>query len=174
MWVFALTFFKIKMKMEIEKLIGDKKIAVIKKLYDLCPNMAITGSICLNYYCVVDRPIKDIDVVVTLAQFKAIAPYIIDLKISAESEPIDEKDKNTQNNFRLEMDNCDICVFLAEDNTNFHETKLGETNVRICHPRYAIEAKRKYVNQIKETNSEYRQKHLSDIEAYEKWMGSFL
>lgn len=151
-----------------------EKLAVIEKLYKLCPNMAITGSICLNYYCVVDRQIKDIDVVVTLEQFNAIALHIIDFKIAAESEPIDEKDENIQSSFRMEMDNCDICVFVADDNTNFHETKLGETNVRICHPKYAIAAKREYISKIKDVNSEYRKKHISDIEAYEKYMGSFL
>lgn len=162
--------------MEIEKLIGSSKMAVIKKLYALCPNMLLTGSICLNYYGVIDRRINDIDIVVTLAQFKSIAPHVVDFTVEAQSQPIDEKDENAQDSFRLEIDDCDICVFIAEDNTNFHTTKLGDTVVHICHPKYAIEAKRKYVAKTKGKifKSEYHKKHIADIEAYEKWMGSFI
>jgi len=182
MWVEVTAFLK---KITTMKELSKEKIEVIKKIYGICPNILLTGSIALTHYGIIDRFIEDIDFVVSRSDADA-ALRQVEKATSCSWSEIESEEDEISVSYRGELDGQHICLFVA-DGQEFVKTEINGVVVNISHPRYAIEAKRKYVefaDTILKTNigntsflrktAQYRQKHLSDIEAYEKWMGSFI
>lgn len=160
------------------QLIGNDRMKIISAVNLMCPTARLCGSISLIYYGVIDRAIGDIDFVIPLKDTK-IFKGIITEDSEAESEAINtinEGDESTGDSFRCKIGEFQFCLFVQDD-SNSIEVDLNGLKIKIDHPKFAIEAKRKYVAAAIRKKNEatpYYKKHVADIEAYEKWMGSFI
>ena len=120
------------------------------------------GSISLNAFDVVHREIKDIDLIVPNALFKAMYP-------------------NENRHKRLVLQGVGVCIwgeqpeiFDALEVVLWHEPTV---QIWVVHPRYAISAKRAYIEQLQKQlqekpflNDSLQQsldKHLEDVRLFE-------
>ena len=116
------------------------------------------GSISLNAFDVVHREIKDIDLIVPNALFKAMYP-------------------NENRHKRLVLQGVGVCIwgeqpeiFDALEVVLWHEPTV---QIWVVHPRYAISAKRAYIKQLQEMPrltdnlKQSLDKHLKDVQMFE-------
>lgn len=162
------------------KNIGFEKFNAMDRLKVLIPNFHFTGSISLLAYGVVNRPIGDLDIVVSnmdvlhdLEEVNVDMDFDYDSELPMESG-IQHKGK-IPNRAHINLYNTDICVFYSKgEQTELFEFFNGRV-FKVAHPRYAIAAKIGYVEKLRlkdrtEAQEARMNKHLKDIEAYSEWI----
>lgn len=153
--------------------IGQSRLNLINAVRLICPNARLCGSISLIYYGVIDRKIGDIDFVVSEKEIKSLKPFILEDVSESDGE---EGDESFNESFKCKIGDSTFCLFVADD-TNSIVADFKVFNIKVDHPKFAVDAKRKYVvAAIKKKNEHtaYYKKHTADIQAYEKWMGDFI
>lgn len=176
----------------------QRQINAIVALNKTFPNMKITGGISLNLFGVVNRDVEDIDIVVETQDFTKYTAEIIknfdgvfasfgDSGLEFEQEDETKVNKNVcfkfisqvlhRNQLRLVKDGCNICVFGDSYNEDFEIMEIAGKPYVISHPKYAISAKMRYVDNLVNTKSDltksqqkYLIKHIKYINNYHKWL----
>ena len=172
--------------------LGEDKASALAILYQKIPNFRLTGSISLIEWGVCQRPVSDIDIVVgTFDEIQAIADsfpvdydfdYTDDMEhspilksVGHEREPLIFALRPLPNRAHFQIGGVKCCVFLGKG----QEAKMCQIaglDFLVSHPRYAVEAKRKYLKDLEEIEtqkplSEFQQakraKHLADVSAYD-------
>lgn len=174
--------------------VGEEKAAVLAVLYQKIQIFRLTGSISLIEWGVCQRPVSDIDLVVgTFDEIWAIAEHFsveydfdytdemehspLFKSIGHEREPLAFALRPMPNRAHFKINGVKCCVFLGKDQ-EAKMCRIAGLDFLVSHPRYAVEAKRKYLKDLKEVEvqkplTEFQQakraKHLDDVLAYENW-----
>lgn len=172
--------------------LGEDKASALAVLYQKIPIFRLTGSISLIEWGVCQRMVSDLDIVVgSFDEILAISDaFSVDFafnyademqheplykSIGHEREPLVFALRPLPNRAHFKIGVVDCCVFLGKD----QEAKMCQIaglDFLVSHPRYAVEAKRKYLKDLEEieakkplTGSQQakRAKHLADVSAYD-------
>lgn len=165
--------------------LGLAKLNVLAQLKDMIPDFAIGGSISLIEYGVCKRKVQDIDIVVAnfdlilnIAKQDIRVDYDFDYDSELQGKGTSayfEKGK-IPNQARFEIDGVHICAFYGNEIEYKMCDYMFDKTFKVSHPRYAIEAKKRYLNcllereklePLNEYNLAKRVKHTADIEAFE-------
>lgn len=181
--------------MDIQKqsdFLGAEKAAALAILYKKIAIFRLTGSISLIEWGVIERVVSDIDIVVgSWEELEAISKefsvdFDFDYSDEMEHAPLSKSIGHNQeplvfalrplpNRAHFKIGNVNCCVFLGK----YQEAKMCQIaglDFLVSHPRYAIEAKRRYLKDLEEIESkkpltEFQQakraKHFVDILAYD-------
>lgn len=164
------------------KYLGLDKLNVIDKInIVLNGEFQLTGSISLVEYGIVKRKIGDIDIVVkSLDRLKVVFDQKgYDFKEWFDYSEELENPKNTlqgkgkvTNRISFEIDGIKCCAFYGPLETFNVCTYMLNREFKVSHPRYSIEAKKKYVQRLFEKDHlnpfqvSSLSKHNSDIQLY--------
>lgn len=182
--------------------LGQDKLAAMRKLRKISPFfLHFSGSLSLFEYGVVQRNIGDLDIIApgldkwihTLKQ-EGI-PYLTywgyyELKpMHASMHVVEMRSRRVRRGSRLpnttsswvnrvafEIKGVKCCVFYGEGQEYKLCEYMGGVKARISHPRYAIAAKKKYVEEYKASPGDPSKlhrvmKHEKDIELFYKHLG---
>lgn len=179
--------------------LGEDKASALAVLYQKIPIFRLTGSVSLIEWGVCERSVSDIDIVVgTFDEIWAISDsfsvdydfdYTEDMEhspiyksVGHEREPLVFALRPLPNRAHFKIGVVDCCVFLGKD----QEAKMcniAGLDFLVSHPRYAVDAKRKYLKDLEEIEvkkplTEFQQakraKHLADVTAYDIIFSSIL
>lgn len=172
--------------------LGSEKAAALSVLYQKIPIFRLTGSISLIEWGVCQRPVSDIDLVV--GSFDEICSISDSFSVDYDFDYTDEMEHSPilksvghereplvfalcplPNRAYFVIDGVKCCVFLGKD----QEAKMCQIaglDFLVSHPRYAVDAKRKYLKDLEEMEAQKpltefqqakRAKHLADVSAYD-------
>lgn len=176
---------------------GADKAAALAVLYHKIPIFRLTGSISLIEWGVCQRTVSDLDIVVgSFDEICAISDaFSVDFEfdysdemqhtplyksVGHEREPLVFALRPLPNRAHFSINGVKCCVFLGKD----QEAKMcsiAGLEFLVSHPRYAVEAKRRYLKDLQEIESQKpltefqkskRAKHLADVLAYDIIFGS--
>jgi hypothetical protein len=169
-------------------LIGFEKLNALDVLVTLIPNFQLTGSISLLAYGVNERKIEDIDIVVnSFACVEHIGKsynlsytfdYTDDIEQVKELHPhkVDGHLKYlVPNRAHMVVHGVKVCIFVGKNQECQFFEFMNERKFKISHPIYAIEAKKKYLDDLykmeKLNHFQYAKmsKHSMDVANYLKW-----
>jgi hypothetical protein len=170
--------------------LGFDKLNALDTLAIYLPTFQITGSISLFEYGVCKRKISDIDIVVNsfdcityLENFFNVEytfDYTDEIETKQDFHPV-KLDGHLKylvpNRAKTLINGVNICIFVGKNQECKFFEYMNERKFKVSHPRYAIEAKRRYLLDLEEIEkkdtlndfqSKKRAKHLADILAYER------
>lgn len=176
--------------------LGQDKIAAMRKLRKISPFfLHFSGSLSLFEYGVVQRNIGDLDIVapnldawIHVLQQEGI-PYLTywgyyEVKQTNEiprrrlrrGSRLPDTTSSWVNRVAFEIKGVKCCVFYGEGQEYKLCEYVGGIKARISHPRYAIAAKKKYVEEYKASPGDPAKlhrimKHEKDIELFYKHLG---
>ena len=158
--------------------IGLDKLVALDRIKTMTNSkFLVTGSISLYLYGVIDRDIKDIDIVVPdLVVFAAIIEsYGLQ---SHKQLDYDEKKKIKDqkiNQIRFKVGKLWCCAFESSDGKHKVFTFSVGRSFNVAHPQGSILAKKRYVSEILKKDlpthkqNERLKKHVQDIALYNDW-----
>lgn len=174
-----------------------KLFRVIKKIQDLNIEFQVGGSFSLWVNGIIDRSIHDLDIVIgRRIDFGAFSDFPENYEYSEEEVKHDTLSRQLNeiiegnkfqlstlevlcNHRRFTIDDVPVCVFYSPDE-NYTEYDLFESDqlIKVCDPKYAIEAKKEYLQKFNVKNIEDWElgkktryiKHLQDVWDYENWL----
>jgi hypothetical protein len=159
--------------LEEKEILNEKVLEGIDKLLALSKEIVFGGSIALNAVGVIDRSIKDIDLMTS--KHKSLNYYNL-MQLVCPTEDVKEisetvTDVNGEMVIRVgaKIGDINICIFKI-DKVNFSEFKFSGRTIKIQNINDAILAKRCYAQK----NVSSAGKHLNDVKQFEQVIDDLL
>jgi hypothetical protein len=172
--------------------LGDDKINTLFIIYQKIPLFRLTGSISLIEWGICERRISDIDIVVDtfdeIQDISNVFPVEFDFdytdemehaallkSIGHEQEPLTFALRPLPNRAYFKIGEVNCCVFLGKGQ-EVKSCQIGGIDFLVSHPKYAIEAKKRYLKDLEHIESKMpltefqkakRTKHMADVLAYD-------
>lgn len=148
-----------------EKLTPEQLI-FIKELPTLVDKtFCFGGSIALNVLNVIDRPIKDIDVVVSTTNVDYFRDKFKGFLKENENDKYTKEEDDNLNRYIIPNSDVHVCLF-HEDILLYSKHIIDNIIFNVIDPYTTMVAKAMYIK----TYNENRDKHLKDIESYRLWI----
>jgi hypothetical protein len=134
------------------------------------------GSIALNTFGIINRPVKDIDVCVHHSEAESAKSYFKSLEDNKWDIMKIRKPRRNNSHIRFVINNIEHCLFLNNDMYCIEVEIKKDLKIKISLPQETIAAKRQY---IKDNSGGYAidysvSKHEKDVEMYDKIEKSIL
>ena len=162
--------------------IGLDKLTALDRIKTMTNSkFLVTGSISLYLYGVIDREIKDIDIVVPdLVVFAAIIEsYGLQNHKQLDYDEKKKIEDQKINQIRFKVNGLWCCAFESKDGEEHKAFPFSVgRSFNVAHPQGAILAKKRYVSDILKKDlpthkqNERLKKHVQDIALYNDWQHS--